>query len=627
MLWALLFPAPLLAGSAAEAWAQIEHRRLWHDPVWQALLHHEGAFLGSDRSRIVTPGFFLAPDGAKDPRAELKATVRAFYGQGAGAVGDEAVGCRYPARHRWLRGELAKAGIELPMFDCPLYRSWLEQIQPAGVSLVFPDAYVNSPASMFGHTLLRVESARFEVGEHMLAYAVNFSALTDEDNGIVFAVRGMTGGYPAGYGVFYYHHKLREYSYIENRDLWSYPLSLSASQQSMLLAHLWELRDARFDYYFFKHNCSYQLLALLEVVAPEARLTERFALWATPVDTIRALRRAGLIDGPASYRPSAYRRLNHALNSFDARQRRWTVALADGRMEPQAPELSSLAPARRAAVLDAAYGIMKYRHNIGELSRDAGLSQALGLLRARSRLPASTRPESVPVPPVSPDRGHRTRRMGLGMAWDDGVGGAVLDLRAAYHDRLDPPAGYPSGARIEMLSAELGYWGEGGGAAIHKLALLDILSAEPRNDWSHPGSWKLSFGMRRLPSRAAYAPESALGGYLEGGQGLTYGWGDSGRLYGFAVGSADIRPELDPDYRLGAGLLAGFEISAGRLGGSRLEVEANQPLAGADDRYTTARLVHQWHLSRNLGLRLSAQRLWTDDGPRSRLGLVLMSYH
>ena len=73
-------------------------------------------------------------------------------------------------------------------------------------------------------------------------------------------------------------------------------------------------------------------------------------------------------------------------------------------------------------------------------------------------------------------------------------------------------------------------------------------------------------------------------------------------------------------------MLAGIELPGGEAGGLRLEAEANQSLAGMEDRYATVRVVQQWHLGRNLGLRLSAQRLWTDDGPRNRLGLVLMRY-
>jgi hypothetical protein len=35
-----------------------------------------------------------------------------------------------------------------------------------------------------------------------------------------------------------------------------------------LLMHAWELGNASFDYFFFKENCSYHLLSLLEYADP-----------------------------------------------------------------------------------------------------------------------------------------------------------------------------------------------------------------------------------------------------------------------------------------------------------------------------------------------------------------------
>ena len=39
---------------------------------------------------------------------------------------------------------------------------WREGIGGAAVSLIFPEAFLNSPASMFGHTLLRIDATAEE---------------------------------------------------------------------------------------------------------------------------------------------------------------------------------------------------------------------------------------------------------------------------------------------------------------------------------------------------------------------------------------------------------------------------------------------------------------------------------
>ena len=42
--------------------------------------------------------------------------------------------------------------------------------------------------------------------------------------------------------------------------------------------HAWELGNASFDYFFFKENCSYHLLALLDYADPTLHLTDEFLL-------------------------------------------------------------------------------------------------------------------------------------------------------------------------------------------------------------------------------------------------------------------------------------------------------------------------------------------------------------
>ncbi len=66
--------------------------------------------------------------------------------------------------------------------------------------MVFASGYVNSPASMFGHTFLRIDSSL--ENSPLLSFAVNYAALTDpKDGGIAFTVKGMLGGYKGYYSV------------------------------------------------------------------------------------------------------------------------------------------------------------------------------------------------------------------------------------------------------------------------------------------------------------------------------------------------------------------------------------------------------------------------------------------
>lgn len=101
------------------------------------------------------------------------------------------------------------------------------------------------------------------------------------------------GGYPGLFALVPYREKLAEYSRLENRDLWEYKLNLTPEETGRMVEHVWELKQVRFDYYFFDENCSFRLLELMEIARPGIELTEQFPLTAIPTDTVRAVKNAG----------------------------------------------------------------------------------------------------------------------------------------------------------------------------------------------------------------------------------------------------------------------------------------------------------------------------------------------
>ena len=74
--------------------------------------------------------------------------------------------------------------------------------------MVFASAHMSAPASMFGHTFLRVDSA-YE--SPLLSYAVNYAAtINRSDGGIAYAFKGIFGFYPGYYSILPYYEKVRE---------------------------------------------------------------------------------------------------------------------------------------------------------------------------------------------------------------------------------------------------------------------------------------------------------------------------------------------------------------------------------------------------------------------------------
>src|SRR5690606_29950305 len=132
--------------------------------------------------------------GAGDPQAEMRATLAGFAAPAK--LGDEHAQCRFVARLSWLRERLDLGALPQP--DCAAYREFRSLVNATRVALVFPSYYLNSPSSMFGHTLLRLDAnEQADGGAEYLSFAANFGAMVDaDDNGMFFALKGLTGGYP-----------------------------------------------------------------------------------------------------------------------------------------------------------------------------------------------------------------------------------------------------------------------------------------------------------------------------------------------------------------------------------------------------------------------------------------------
>jgi hypothetical protein len=477
-------------------------------------------------SLIDSPGFFNAERGKTDPQAELEATLAAFFAAperrpDAQAEAAQHPQCAFAARYRWLKAALDLDPARLPEQPCPQLAAWLAKIAPERVTLVFPAAYLNNPSSMFGHTLLRLDRAGQTERTRLLAYAVNYGALTGEDLGLMFAVHGLTGGYRGTYAVLPYHVMVRQYTDYENRDIWEYQLSLSRAETLRLALHLWELRGQWANYFFFDENCSYQLLFLLDVARPGMRLTDRFPLHAIPADTVRAVvAQDGMVERTV-FRPSSRTVIEHRLGLLDDTERGLVDDLADRRRPIDDPAIEALAPARRAAVLELAADFVTYQMRTGERARDEAAPLALQLLAARSRITAAAGLGPVPEPATRPDQGHGSARLAAGVGARDGRFFQFLQARPAYHGLLDAESGYVRGAQIDFLDLALRHYEGDAGVTLDRLTVVGIRSLSPRNRLIAPISWQLGGGLERYRESAG-DEKGTLVAALSGGAGPTF---------------------------------------------------------------------------------------------------------
>lgn len=608
---ALFVCAPL---SAAPRIDNQRLQQLANDRFWISLGHYESAKLGGWRSYVSDKKFFLAANGAEHPDAELAATVQALYAPAS--TGQQHAQCVYPARTRWLKAQLNLN--DLPTVDCSEFKQWFKDVSPHSAVMIFPAAYLNSPSSMFGHTLLRIDQADVQTDHTaLLSYAINFGAYIEgSDNSILYAWKGLMGGYPGLFALVPYQEKLSEYRSLENRDLWEYRLNLTQAETERMVEHVWELKQIQFDYFFFDENCSYRLLELLQVARPSLRLTEQFPLTAIPTDTVKAVKDAGLVE-KIDYRPSRERELLGRANPLTDDEQQWVLKLSADQKRLQEPTFKALPRDRQALIIDAAYRLERYRANGQE--RDPQRAQrSFELLRAINQNPP---PELSIERPGLPEDGHesRTWQAGIGTRGDKAFG--EYGLRMAYHDLNDNAESFPLGAQIEILQMKLRQY-EGNHWQLQQLDLATIRSLTPRNELLQPWSWQVTGGLERVPGKH---DDETLVSHVNGGAGGTWQLGDN--VLGFVLGT--VRIEHNSDFAGFIAPAAGFNSGVlwkNPLGNLSLETKGDYFTNGEVRRSLS--LNQQWELSRNLGLRLSAQREFSHiASPENEVMLEVKWYH
>ena len=258
---------------------------------WLRLLHYHQRGPREAVSQVDGKRFFLAPDGARDPEAELAATLVAFAQPVVAGHEDEHALCRFPARRRLLDDQL-HFGSALPTPACPALTRFQTDLDPVSVSVVYAANFLDNPASAFGHTFLRLKKRRpagSKASSDELDHSVEYTAKTDTKNPFLYGFKGLTGFFPGLFRFQSFASKAHEYTDVEGRDLWEYDLNLKESEVELLTLHLWELSVTRLDYYYLTKNCSYHALATIEAAAPRIDLVTHLNVFVLPRDTIKAL--------------------------------------------------------------------------------------------------------------------------------------------------------------------------------------------------------------------------------------------------------------------------------------------------------------------------------------------------
>jgi hypothetical protein len=624
-------PLPVFAGGG-ERLARLldiaKERELHREPAWLGLLHYERSLLPlrAPRSHAGAERFFFAADGARNPGAELRATLSAFADPDRLDEDGQHASCAFPARWRWLRAELGPEMDALPRPLCPDYAHWRKGLSARGLSLVYPEGFMSQPASMFGHTLLRLDLSRTGGSEDVLSYAVDFTGDTGSDAGPFYVVKGLFGLYPGRFGIKPYYRHLERYGGLENRDIWEYRLALEERELEALLEHLWELRAVDFPYYFFDENCSYQLLELIRAVRPDVEKRTGFPLAVIPADTLRAATAVPGLVKEIEYRPSKATELRAHIAQLDEHGIDFVRKLVSGELSPSARDLEALPDRRRAAVLEVAYEWLRYAYLTGQVTEadSRGLSRQLLLARSRIPLEAGAGPvlDAPPRPAVRPDEAHGTAMVSMLGGVEHGDGYLEWRVRPALHDLLDPPGGYPPHMQIAFFDARLRYYPGLARVRLQEFVAIEALSITPAEHVVRPIAWGFDTGLRtRRVRKGADLQEKAVW-RTDIAAGLSHGLGPHLVGYGLVALGLDAGPGLQDGASFGPGVRFGLQTRGlGETYGAELRGRYLAYLAGDPTHALDLGLLQRVRVARNHSLEFEASYRRIESQDWAQLGI------
>lgn len=567
LLLALAFPIP--GAGFASSIVSLGREALARDPHWLALLHqarHRPS--RAARRSLREGGFYLHPEGGRDAASELDATLAAMSSHDPAAA--QAARCRFPARHAFL----AEHGLAPKTRGaCPDFEKWRAAIGPARATIVFPEAFLGNPSSMFGHTLLRFDPVDAEGGRStpLLGWTLDYTADPGDDPGPLYLLRGLVGGYLGRFGVAPYYVKTRFYGDWQDRDIWEYPLALSREEVDRILLHVWELETVSLPYVFFTRNCSEYLLDVLEVGWPGLDRAGGFPPAVTPVDTLRSMeaRAPGSVGAPR-FRASSATKLQTALATLESEEGELVEALAAGSILPDDERVATRPDPLEGRILTLAYDLVYHRTTARSVPSTEERERLSALLRARSRLGvAAPEAESIEAEGrVDPLGGHGTGRVEVAGGVDEGEAFVEWRLQPAFHEAIDAPDGFAEGGEIRFLDTRLRYYPEHGRVRLQEFTVLDVSTASPWRPPFRPLAWHTGIGLqtRRLSDDdgSGLEPESLF--RFQGGIGAAAA--PIRRLHLYAFGEVVVEAGRGLEGDAAAGPLARVGASWSSKGGA-----------------------------------------------------------
>jgi len=472
---------------------QVDEKKLWDHPYWHKLLHYEQSFFRSSvQSDVVSRDYFLSKEGDKDPKAELRATVRALFKK-PDKDRNSHPQCRFVSRFYWLRKVLNWEDTHVTQYNCPKYNEWTKNHSIGSISLIFATGFLGSPASFFGHPLLKFNFMDEKSPKSLLDVSVNFGAFTPEQvDPFSYALKGIFGGYQAGFTHMNFFYRNHNYTEIELRDLWEYELKLTQDQVEQIVSHTWDLLGMNFPYYFLADNCASRIAELLEMVI-DYELLPRNVPYAIPHTLYDRLVEAKVVKS-LQFIPSRKTRMTHKYLYLSKPDQKLVENIIGDNGKIQKSDYENKNQNQKTRILETLVDYYSYRL-VGDKDNIEYKSAKRELLIERLKLPPGNQNWGK-FEPLAPHQWQRPVLTRFSFFYSKEFDyAASIRLRPAYYDLLAiDMGGLPSGS-LSIFDLEFSFdedkiW----------LNFLDIIGIKSLNlsQTGLPGdggmAWSFKFG-------------------------------------------------------------------------------------------------------------------------------------
>lgn len=540
------------------------NEKIYDERMWHVLMQYKKPGGRKLRSLVDDEKFFLAENGKYSPKDELEATILALFDDNLSKNDDNKHPvCVFAGRREFLVERLDIDSNKFPKKSCTHYEEIKRKIDPSSVTVIFPFMFLKNPASMFGHTMLRINNSK---NDPLTSHSVTFAAnMPDSDSGLKYITLGLFGGYSGYFIVKEYYKTIFEYGNMENRDIWEYDLNLTKAETVKLFNHLWELKDIGSDYWFFDENCSYNMLLLLESARPDLYLSTSI-LWEAPTDTIKKIKKSGLIDRK-KYRPSHLKILEIYSKGLPNKAVSLAQDVAYGKKSLKDIDNSDYSIEEKASIYDLTIESMRFmflqKHNLTEDIVLEYQKQTVDILKNRAKLGVKSHKKIEE--PGSPDEGHAITRIKIGVGAENFKDFYTeAGFKLAFHDLDDIDKGFIQNSQLSALDVNVRWNTHTNEVTVPEAALLRFASYSPVSHMTKAVSWKVEVAGEEKD----YKNGSFFTPYIRGGVGVSFA---SGGFSSWIMADVDLAfSEIYNPYWTGLGFGGDIGLMYSFIGGKFL---------------------------------------------------------